>query len=199
MNNFEDIQKLWQQHTVAPQQDAAELTKLIKQKRRREGVQMLCGTLGLAITFFFILFIGYHYPFAYLSTYAGISLVLLSVVAAVVLNSRMLSLLYQSAPKEDTDNTTLLAHMKEYQQRQRFFQTRFISAYYITLSIGLVLYMFEITHRSPLFMAIAYAVTLGWVAFAWWYIRPRTIRKQTTRIQTIIDHLEDLEGELREE
>ena len=199
MNNFDDIQKLWQQHTASPHREAADLVRLVKQKRRREGIGMLCGTLALTVTFFGIGFVGVYYPFAYLSTYAGIVLVLLSIVAATVMNSRMLSLLYQGTIKEDADNATMLARMHRYQQRQRFFQTRFISAYFITLTIGLALYMFEITHRNLLFMGIAYTFTLGWIAFAWWYIRPRTIRKQTERIQAIIDHLKNLQRELTEE
>src|SRR4051794_10883379 len=164
MNDFDDIQKLWQQHTVKPDKDAAGLVRQIRQQRRREVSFMIWGNISLAISFTVILFVTFHYPFAYASTYIGIVLVLLSIIAAGVMNSRMLRLFYRSRMKEDTDNKTMLANLQQYQQRQRFFQTCFISGYYLALTAGIVLYMYELMHRDLLFMMIAYTITLGWLA-----------------------------------
>ena len=199
MKDFDDMQQLWQQSQPKTAGTAQETVRKIVQQQQKERRKMLMNTLILLLTFFYILFVSFYYPFVSLSTHLGLVLILFAILAAVLANSRMIVLLYRNLIRADTDNKTMLANMELYQRRQHFFHSYFLSAYYILLTTGIMLYMYEQTQNGGLSRLLIYAITLGWIAFAWWYIRPRRIREQKERITAIIDRIKSLEKEIGDE
>ena len=85
------------------------------------------------------------------------------------------------------------------QQKKTTLQTKIISIYFLLWSAGLGLYFYEYTLlMSPLGAFLAYSLTALWMAFNWCFLRPRIIKKQQGELQTLLEELKSLGGQLVE-
>ncbi len=197
MNNFEDIQQLWQQARPAQVPDATQVIKQFKQKRRLliwKGIGISACCLA---TFVFIVFLTIRVHFQLLLTQAGTLLVLLAVAAAIIVNTSLSGLLMRSTGNTD-NNKTYLQALQRYQKRLRFAHTRGISIYFVLLTAGFLLYMYEFVRHNRWLALAAYAGCLAWLAFAWFYLRPRTIKKQTAELNRLIEQYREIARQLED-
>ena len=82
-------------------------------------------------------------------------------------------------------------------EKQRFQQTTLLNGYFILLSLGLGLYMYEYIIRMTLPWAIfSYGIVLFWIALNAFYFRPKIIKKQQTKLNQLIAQLKDLSEQL---
>jgi hypothetical protein len=59
--------------------------------------------------------------------------------------------------------------------------------------------MYEYAIRMTVFYAlVTYGVTLLWIGFNWFYIRPKQIKKQQVKINELIAKFEDVNEQLKE-
>jgi hypothetical protein len=195
MENFDDLKKLWQE--AAPQ-NTLSVADVISQARKHKRKFLWNGfgkTLLLLATAIYLCIIISFYHSKMISTRIGELCVLIAVFGMIILNSRSLQAMLRQV-NSNVDVHTYLAQLKVYQQRMRFIQTTGISVYFILFTAGLGLYFYELTHTNLKFALLVYGLTGAWIAFNWFYIRPRTIRKQNKKLDEAIAHLERLSGQL---
>ena len=78
-------------------------------------------------------------------------------------------------------------------------QTTILNLYYVLLSTGIGLYMYEYTQLMTAFWGIfAYGITSIWILFNWFYLRPKQIKKQQSKLDEIIGKFEMLNEPLNE-
>jgi H+/Cl- antiporter ClcA len=195
MNNFEDIQSLWQQAPAAEAPGVHELIAGLRKKRRKMQWRTAGLVLLLLLTIFFLALIIGRYEFRFLTTKIGIALALIAVGAAVAVNSNMLALLLQNNGA-DTNNHQYLQSLKKFRERMRFMHTYGISIYFLLMGTGILLYIYEFVQHNILKMVLAYGLTAGWFLFAWFVLRPRTVKKQTAGIDEMIRRLNEMDGQL---
>jgi hypothetical protein len=59
-----------------------------------------------------------------------------------------------------------------------------MALYFILLGLGLVLYMFEYVLRMTLLDGLlTYGITGLWIAFNWFYLKPKNNKKATTKTE----------------
>jgi uncharacterized membrane protein YciS (DUF1049 family) len=57
--------------------------------------------------------------------------------------------------------------------------------------------MYEYASRMTfLNLCLAYGITLSWIAFNWFYLRPRKIKKQQSKINSLIEKFEEINHQL---
>ena len=149
----------------------------------------LLGVVSLVAALSVIVWVLFGYDAKIITTRIGTIMVIIATIGGIVLNSQMLNYLWRPL-EPDNDNRAYLERMKELRKKQHFMHTRGSQIYFAVLTSGLVLYMYEFTHRDIVFMLIAYGMTLAWIAFAWFYLRPRTIRRDREKLDSIIARLE---------
>ena len=72
-----------------------------------------------------------------------------------------------------------------------------LTAYFVLLSLGLCLYMYEYTFaRSWPTGIAAYVGLAGWIALNWFYFRPRILRKDKQRLEQFIGRNKGLRQQL---
>lgn len=75
--------------------------------------------------------------------------------------------------------------------------TTMLNLYFVLLSTGIGLYMFEYASRMTMFWGLfTYAITAVWILFNWLYLRPRQIKKQQTKLDEIISKFESINKQL---
>jgi hypothetical protein len=191
MQNFDDIKNIWQQTSDKNLPSVKEILLQVEKLRKKMIRKNILGALTLVFTFLFISFIGCHYDFKLWTTKAGIIIALVSIVIGIIFNTRLVKLLLkQSDPT--LDNNSYLHQLMTFRTNQRFIQTTGISLYFILLTVGILLYMYEFAVRDLVFGIISYSTTLGWIAFNWFYVRKKSIAKQEKEINEQIENIEKL-------
>lgn len=197
MQDFDNIQKLWQSGKDNDLPDAATIINQIRRFRKKLIRKNVIGAVALCLTFLWVGFVGWYFHFEKWTTRAGIILTLVAIILGVVFNSRLIQLLVRQG---DTalDNKKFLAQMVHFRNAQRVIRRKGMLVYYILLTIGLCLYMWEFAERSFFFAIIAYPLSLGWIIFSWIYFNKKVASKQEQRLSEQIDRLESVVHEMEE-
>jgi hypothetical protein len=195
MDSFNDIQTLWQNQPGAHLPDAETVKKAANKIRRQIIIKNLMSLLSLCATVVFIAYIGVVADFKYITTKLGIIVIIIAILGGIVLNSQLLKILF-NAGNSAMSNQAYLQQLINFRNKQRFFQTKGMVAYFGLLTFGFTLYLYEFYARNANFGLSAYALTMLWIAFAWFYIRPRVIRKQDKKITDLINQIESISQQL---
>ncbi len=96
-------------------------------------------------------------------------------------------------------NSEYLQSLYVVKSKQKLMETTILNLYFMMLFLGICLYMYEYTSRMTLGAGIlTYAITCAWIAFNWFYLRPRTIKKQQEKLNELINKFEEINNQLKE-
>ena len=189
MQNFENIQNLWHSSPENTLPEIKEIILRIRNARIKMIRRNIIGGSILCLTFFYICFIGWYYHFEQWTTRVGIVITLIAIVMGVVFNTWLVQLLLKQSDLT-LDNKAYLQQLIQYRNTQHFIHTKGIALYYILLTVGIMLYMVEFAKRNIYFGIFAYTLTLGWIAFSWFYILRK---RKTSQDKEINDQIENIE------
>jgi hypothetical protein len=196
MSSDLNFSELWKGQS-APVPDVAELigkAKALKNKARNRQIGLSILLLGTAA---FITWIWIYYQPQLLTTRLGICLVLAAIAMIVAYHAGSLKLLLKK--NSDSSTTSYLKELIRLKHKQEYLQKVIMSIYFVMLSVGLALYMIEYTLPMEKWMALAvYGVTAAWILFNWFYLRPRTIRKQQEEVNRLIAEFERIDKQFTE-
>ncbi|WP_264565719.1 hypothetical protein [Flavobacterium sp. N3904] len=188
MDNNIDFKDLWKQQTVSPP-NIEDLFSKLKHFKRVSIRKLIITNVLLIATSVFILFIWYCYQPEFISTKIGIVLVILAMVIYLLVYNRLAG--FYKTIDGTLNNSEYLQKLISIKAKQHFLQSTMLSLYFILLGSGLCLYMFEYTNRMTLFWGIVtYAIMLGWIGFTWFYLRPKEIKKEQDRVNSLIAKFE---------
>lgn len=189
-----DFTAIWKQQKVSPPNIEELLYKL--KRFKKSGLQkIIISNIILAATSSFIIFIWYYYQPQFITTKIGIVLIILAMVIFIFSNNKLFSVFNKI--DNTTNNNEYLQSLKKLKTKQKFMQTKMLSFYFITLSLGICFYMYEYTSKMTLFWSIfTYLITLTWIGFSWFYLRPKTIKKQQTNLNELIRKFETINNQL---
>ena len=191
--NFKD---LWQKQTSS-QPGIEDLLLKLKKFKRANVRKIIITNVLLLTTCGIIIFIWYYFQPRLLTTKLGIVLTILAMVIFLFSYNKLFSI--YSRIDQDQTNNNYLENLIEIKTKQKFIQTTMMSLYFILLSLGICLYMIEYTSLMPLFWRIfSYVIFIVWIAFNWFYIRPRTIKKQMSKVDELIDKFKAINIQLKE-
>ncbi|MCW3102261.1 MAG: hypothetical protein JWO09_701 [Bacteroidetes bacterium] len=199
MQNFDELKNMWQQAGSGNElPDAAAVLAKVEAVRKKMIRKNILLVIMLAFTFAFITWIGFHYDFELQSTRIGIVITLVAIVTGMLFSTKLARLLLkQNDPT--LSNSEYLQQMIAFRNSLRLIQTKGITFYFILLTTGLILYMYEFASRNLTFGISVYSITLGWIAFNWFYLRKRAALKQEKEISAQIAALEGLNNNLKKD
>jgi hypothetical protein len=189
--NFKD---LWAKQTsVAPNPE--NLISEIKKIKQYNLRKLILTNILLIATSVFIIFIWMHYQPQLLSTKIGIILIILAMAVFLFAYNNSYSLF--KSDKNSQSNSDYLKDLLTIKAKQKFMETTMLNFYFILLSVGIGLYMYEYTSRmKPIWGLVTYGITFIWILFNWFYLRPKQINKQRAKLDTIISKFEMVNNQL---
>jgi len=191
-----DFKNLWKQQT-AEKPSIEELLGKLKGFKKENIRKLVATNILLIITCIFIGLIWYYYQPQMLTTKIGIVVVILAMVIFLIAYNQLFMNFYRL--DNNLTNNEYLQSLYLLKNRQKFMQTTMLNLYFILLFIGICLYMYEYTSRMKLIYAITtYVVTFVWIAINWFYLRPKTIKKQQAKINGLIDKFEEINNQLKD-
>ncbi|MCC9072767.1 hypothetical protein LNQ49_14365 [Flavobacterium sp. F-65] len=194
MDNNIDFKDLWKKQSVS-QPNIEELLSKLKHFKRVSLRILIITNIILLTTCAFIVFIWYHYQPQFISTKIGIILTVLAMVMYLFVYNKLI-LSYQNIDSTQSNNE-YLRKLVSIKTKQQFLQSTILSLYFILLGSGLSLYMYEYVYKMTLFWGIfSYGVMLAWIGFTWFYLRPKEIKKQQNKINSLIAKFETINNQL---
>ncbi|WP_278352455.1 hypothetical protein [Chryseobacterium gleum] len=196
MDSNIDFKNIWKQQT-SNKPNMEELLGKLEKFRNQNLRRLVFANIGLIATSLLILFIWYRYQPEMITTKIGIVLVVLGMVIFLLAYNKMFMVFYKI--DQTQSNNEYLQNLYVVKNKQKFMQTTILNLYFIMLFLGICFYMYEYTSRMTLGSAIlTYAVTSAWIAFNWFYLRPRTIKKQQGKLDELINKFEEINNQLKE-
>lgn len=191
-----DFKNLWKQQT-AEKPSIEELLGKLKSFKKENIRKLVATNILLIITCIFIGLIWYYYQPQMLTTKIGIVVVIVAMVIFLTAYNQLFMNFYRL--DNNLTNNEYLQSLYLLKNRQKFMQTTMLNLYFILLFVGICLYMYEYTSRMKLIYAITtYVVTFAWIAINWFYLRPKTIKKQQAKINGLIDKFEEINNQLKD-
>jgi predicted signal transduction protein with EAL and GGDEF domain len=194
MDNNIEFKNLWKQQAVSPP-NIEDLFSKLKHFKKVSLRKLIITNVLLIATSVFILFIWYRYQPEFISTKIGIILVILAMVIYLFVYNRLAG--FYKTIDGTLNNSEYLQKLISIKAKQHFLQSTMLSLYFIMLGLGLSLYMYEYVSRMTTFWGIfSYALTLGWIGFTWFYLRPKEIKKEQARVNDLIAKFEAVNKQL---
>jgi hypothetical protein len=193
-----NFKNLWQcQNTNANLNSKDIILKAIRlQKKTRIKTQLTNGLL--LVTMLFIIGIVLYFQPKMITTKIGTILVVIALIMQIITSTKLISA--SDKNNDQNSNAEYLQQLLVFKKKQAFLQSTIMTAYFILLGLGIVLYMIEYTIRmSILGAALAYGITSLWIAVNWFYFRPKIIKKQQQKLNKIIADLEKINDQFLEE
>ena len=191
-NNI-DFKDLWKKQTIN-QPNIEDLLNRLKQFKKASLRSLWSTNIMLFATTAFIIFVWIHYQPEFISTKVGIVLAILAMIMYVGVYNRLLQT-YKNIDSTQT-NQEYLQKLILIRKKQQFMQSVVLSLYFALLGVGICLYMYEYAIRmTALWATVTYGITLLWMAFNWFYIRPKQIKKQQTKINSLIEKFEEINNQ----
>ncbi|MDR7209741.1 hypothetical protein [Flavobacterium piscis] len=192
-NNI-DFKDLWKKQTVS-QPDIQDLLSRVSVFKKAALRSLWMTNIMLLATSIFIIFIWIYFKPQLISTKIGIVLVILAMVVYLLVYNKLFG------KYKDIDATTTnhdyLQKLVLIKKKQQFLQTNMMSLYFVMLSAGIGLYMYEYASRMTLLGAgLTYGITFLWILFNWFFIRPKQIKKQQDKINSLIQRFEEATHQL---
>lgn len=192
--NFKEI---WQSQEAKSTINADAIAAKAKGVKRSAMLKIVLGNALLLATMVFIIWVIVYFEPKMLTTKIGALLIVAGLMMQIIASSRLIPLLRKNdATQSPSDYLPQLLLLKK---KQAFLETTVMSLYFLLLGLGLGLYMIEYAMRLSVANRWLYCgLTFLWMAFAWFYLRPRTIKKQRQKLDDTIAQLESLEKQLNE-
>ena len=194
MNPNINFNELWaKQKTGEP--DIEDLLSKMNTFKKSNLKKLIITNLLLITTSLFIILIWVYFQPQMITTKIGIIVTILAMAIFVIGYNQSFVLFRKQTNTLST--TEYLKDLLAIKAQQEFMQTTMLNLYFILLSAGIGLYMFEYTERMTVFWGIvAYGITSIWILFNWFYLRPKQIKKQQSKLDEMIGKFEELHEQL---
>jgi hypothetical protein len=200
MQDFDSLKNMWQQPAKAAeanQEIINSLTNTITTKMKLQKPQ-LHGAIALTLAAIFIacLAIFGNLNFIHWYTYGG--MVLICMICLV--QAGFMYTTYKKIKSID-DTVEPAAHLQQweayYDLRKK--QNRWnMPVYYVLLNAAMAIYVIELFKGRPVLNVLIFiAIYAAWMLFAYFYLGKKNLRKEENRLQTIINELKSIEGQLK--
>ncbi|MBG6186521.1 hypothetical protein [Flavobacterium sp. CAN_S2] len=194
MENNIDFKDLWKKQSIS-QPSINELLAKLKHFKKTSLRRLILTNAMLIATCVLILLIWYYYQPQFLSTKIGIVLNVAIMAIYLLVYNRLFDA-YKELDNTDS-NAAYLQKLIAIKTKQKFLQSKMLSIYFVVLGLGTCLYMYEYASMmSFLWGFFVYAVLLFWMGFVWFYLRPRQIVKENSKIDTLIDTFQRINNQL---
>jgi predicted signal transduction protein with EAL and GGDEF domain len=191
-----DLKKIWNKQNIETPKVEILYAKANKLKSR-SFLKLIVVNITLLLTITFIGFIWYYYQPELVTTKIGIILTILAMIIFLLPYNKQFSLL--SKTKTEPNSKEYLQQLIKLKEKQTFQQTTMLSVYFIILSLGIGLYLFEYASRMTITWGIiTYAITILWFAINWFYLRPKTITKQNAKLNKLLVEFEKLNKQMND-
>ncbi len=197
MQEFDHIEALWATHTVDVKISSDEMLKQAKKDVNNMRTKSLLNIFGMGLSFLAVACL-WLFDFESWTTHLGITIIVMAIaVYTVILYNN-----YRIIAKNDftVNPNEFISQLKLYQVNRHNLYNRLYWFYAIALSLGMVLYFFELSsHLNFWTQVIFVGLSFGWMIFCSTLVRKVVIKKDKERIALLIEKFERISQQFKEQ
>ncbi len=131
------------------------------------------------------------------ATRVGLICILTALVIFLIAQNKLITY-YKSIP-ESMNPTQFVAYLLKIKSKELHLQTTILNGYFILISIGFLLYLYEYTSKMASLQGLIYYICiLLWIALNWFFIRPRQIKKHQLEINELLHHYHKISDQFKD-
>lgn len=194
MDNLDDLKAIWHTAKTDSLPSSGEMLQMIKkfrgQKLRNKWLVIVISSM-LSVLMVVILC---TLPFKMLSTYLGGTLITAGCVLLAATTIKSLRRFYQL---DNCSNLEFLAFIEQTRQNQNYYYKKTMVAIVLLCSVGWVFYTYEPVYKHPIWLYSTYTIMFIYLAVMWFVVRPRSIKKDAEKLNTLKQRLKDISNQLK--
>lgn len=194
MQDFDELKNIWQQELPKPMPEASEVLSRISSTKNSLAQNLLKAILQLVPAFIIVLIIALFIKFDSVITYAGIVIILVSIIVyGYFVLRHYFDLAKDYSLLKPAEYLSVI--QKQYGVRKKF-NTVGGLVYSVILYLGIILYMIEVAGHLSLHWQIAgYSLTTIWFLYVYFVLSKKVIKSENEKFEAIISQLKKLEGQ----
>lgn len=197
MQEFDHIQSLWQAHSVEVKISSDEMLAQVKKEVSAIRSKSVLNITGMICSLLVVAVLWLCFDFKSWAAHAGLTIFMVAIAASTFMLYRSHRLI--SGNDFTNHPNDFLEHLKLYQRSRFSLYNRMYWIYMIALSLGIILYFFEILNYYSFGIQILIILfTLGWIVFCSTLLRKATLKREKERIAILIEKFERLANQFRE-
>jgi len=198
MQEFEDIQSLWQSHSVEVKISSEEMLEQAKKEVNGMRTKSLFNIGGMVISFIAISSLLLFFNFNSWTTSLGIVIIVLTVAVYTILLYREHRLISRNDFTEHPG--AFLTKLHEYQLSRYNLYHKLYWFYAAPISFGFILFFFETLHNLSLIVQTAIVLfTILWMAFCATILRRSFMKREKERVDLLIEKFERISAQFKEQ
>jgi membrane protein YdbS with pleckstrin-like domain len=197
MQDFENIQSLWQSHSVELKISAAEMLEQAKKEVNAIRSRSLINIGGMVLSFIAISAALIYFNFDSWTTNLGIEIVVLAVAVYTILLYREHRLI--SRNDFTVHPGAFLGKLHEYQISRFNLYNKLYWFYVAAIAVGFILFFFETLHDLDIWIQVSILLfTVLWMVFCATILRKAFMKKEKERIDLLIEKFERISSQFQE-
>jgi membrane protein YdbS with pleckstrin-like domain len=197
MQDFENIQSLWQSHSVEVKISSEEMLEQAKKEVNAIRTKSLFNIGGMLLSFIAISAALLYFEFDSWTTNLGIGIIVAAVAIYTVLLYREHRLISRNDFTEHPG--AFLGKLHEYQLSRFNLYNRLYWFYVAAVSLGFILFFFETLHNLDTWIQLSIILfTALWMVFCATILRRAFMKKEKERIDLLIEKFERISAQFHE-
>jgi hypothetical protein len=192
-----DLKKLWQKQPVDEQPDISVALRKAKNITRGWRIKLILQNLVLfgATAIIFKAGLINH---TLITTKIGAVMMILAMLSYLVVYNQIIPVLFKN--NVDSSIQEYMDRLLRIKRKEDFVNKVMINVYFTLLTVGLAIFLLQFLQTAKLMFDIIFCtLTFGWMGFAWFYARPHGVKRKQKPLLEMINRLEALNKQLREE
>jgi hypothetical protein len=196
MSSNIDFKAIWQQRDVVVRPDIKEVLKRAVQLKKSARNKLLWANgIIIAVTAYYIILLSTNYHSNAITTRIGGLLTIIGFMAYLIVSNGLLLNLFKSHP--EVDSFSYLTELVAIKKKQELVATKVVKMYLISISAGLTLFLIEPAIKMGVtWGSVIYIFLFAWMAFVYFYIVPRKVKKQHAEWSAVIEKLQAINNQL---
>jgi hypothetical protein len=188
-NNI-NFYNLWNGQKIE-QINIKDLKHKLNSYKKEQRMRLFISNVVFLITTIIVLLIWFYYQPKLISTKIGMIITILAMIIFIIPLNQDRKIYTKS--NETKNNNDFLNELYTLKDKQTYIHTNLLNLYFVLLTCGIGLYMYEYTSQMTQFWTFfVYGTFVLWVLFNWFYFRPLQIKKQQAKVNEIIYDLESI-------
>lgn len=193
---FDQLKNDWKNQKGTNLATIDEMKAAINKSEKGLRRSLLNAAMLLCFTVLVLIGIWVFIPFE-----KSITVMALFFICAVILAATLyMGYIHNIMPKLTNDMQATDKYIQEwidYQESTKRTTNWFMPFYNLSIVIGIMIYMQEITEGNRMFFWVATASVIIWMLYVWFYLTPKMKKKNEAKIDKIIEDCKTIQAQLK--
>jgi len=194
---FDELKNSWKKQEAQNLPSVEGMLTEVRKERSKLAARLLVASFSIALAVLVLFLIWYYIPFKYTTTKVSI-LVMGSIMTCAVGYMLYLRNRIPGGAEATRTSKEYVDIWISYKENMKSSSKSFMVFYFAIITVGMIVYLYEIFEGDIVFMILACGGVLAWMAFVWFYWKPKLERQTDQKIQSIIDNYKSIAAQLED-